>query len=158
MQKGAEPRIASPLFSWESDFNHSHFAKVSLDWLTHRLLFPRLARPVTLPPPNRCEHQDRQAAEGCGPVAEDVIGAGAAVGDDVGNEHLRCSPWTLREDPPVAVDPGREAGIGRDDGRLAVLDCPEDCTAEMQVENGGPPEPAVVGYVNQHVGRRASPL
>src|SRR5262245_9343369 len=85
-----------------------------------------------------------------------MIRAYATIRMNVGNEHLRLPARPAQAHDTVPIDPRRNTRICYDQKRLAVFHCPKNAAAEMEVEHRRAPKPAVVGHVDEHIGRRAA--
>src|SRR5690606_26042105 len=92
------------------------------------------------------------------PIPHAPVHTCTRVALDLCDQIVFLMPRQLLTHLAIAVDPGGYTWIGGRQHRTPVLDRAEDRTRHVQVENAGPPEPAVVGEIHEHIGGRAALL
>ena len=101
---------------------------------------------------------DTQQPRLADPVAQAGVEGGARVQRDLCDQvrvhlvgRLGGDLRQRGDHPAVAVDDGRDAGVGRTGERHAVLDRPERADRQVHVVLGRAVEPAVVGLVQEDI-------
>ena len=78
---------------------------------------------------------------------------------DVGEDDIAvCLPRALARHAARAIDPGRNAAVGRDHQRHARFDGAKHAARQVHVELARAPVPGVVGQVHERVGMLAAIL